>query len=308
MNLKLYGICFKLRGGPDLLDYVQTGDPVPVDIMGQVMTEVGSITPDEMAYAERLDADWKKAFNERVPMLMSVAPGGGYDIECTIPDEMLAAVRLLTGLSNEQVVEEYTDNYLKDICGIDAPIISVDIAPEVVAHIQADRPVSNEGFDLGDLMAEPEPPAFEDVSRIGTPGTEPVAEEPVAEEPAFAEPSTSTKIPSAEPDFEPDGFEPPEDELPPEEDELPPDIPEDYEEGPDMNDGGMDEDGMGEPDVIEPEDDGTEPESEEPEQGEPAQEEPAGDAYSDTLRNIYTELVGNIKEKKLDERLGLRIG
>ena len=39
MDMKLCGICFKLRGGPDLLDYVQSNTAIPVDVMGQVMEQ-----------------------------------------------------------------------------------------------------------------------------------------------------------------------------------------------------------------------------------------------------------------------------
>lgn len=285
MNMRLYGICFKLRGGPDLLDCVQTGSPVPVDVMGQVMEEMGSITQAEMAFAETLDTDWKKAMNEKVPILMGVAQDGGYDITCTIPDELLDAVRLLTGMENEQIVEEYTANYLKEVCGVEADILSVDVDPEVemAAPIETKPAV---GFDLGDLDESPEAPAFEDVSGIDVEKDIPVAgfETPV-QRPVQA-PAVQEPIPMEEPE------------------------PEDYpEEEPAYEDdmGGYEDEGYEE--GYPEEEPYEEPVTEEPAEEEPAEEaQPDEDVEQNAMVGIYKEMVTNIKDRKLDERLGLRIG
>ena len=95
MNMKLYGICFKLRGGPDLLDHVQENEPVPVEMMGQVMDQIGSLTEEEINFAKLLAEDWKKAFSERVPLTMAVADDKGYDITCSVPDELVVLVSIV---------------------------------------------------------------------------------------------------------------------------------------------------------------------------------------------------------------------
>lgn len=260
MNLKLYGICFKMRGGPDLLDYVQTNSPVPVDIMAQVMDQAGSITRDEMAFAEKLDNDWKKAFNERVPLLMGVAPDGGYDITGTVPDELLDTVHTLTGMENGAIMEEYTANYLSEVCGIDAEIISVDMEHVESTPLSAAMPV--QGFSLSDLDAVPDDPAFEDVSEIGGMETGPVPMQEIPDEEA------------------PEGIPYGEEGIPAEEG-----YPEDRE-------------------FPYPE--------EEPHEGEErpgeAEEAPGNSTYAQALAGIYTDLVSNIKDRRLDERLGLTIG
>lgn len=293
MNLKLYGICFKMRGGPDLLDHVQTGMPVPVDIMEQVMTQMGTVTPDEMAFAEKLDKDWKKAFNERVPLLMAVAPNGGYDITCTVPDELLRTVNTLTGMENGKIVEEYTASYLKSVCGVDATVISVDVEKEASVQATAEKA---QGFDLSDLGDNPEGPAFEDISEFGDieiAMAEPAIpiEEPVVEEPA-AEPVMEDMVEDLveeEPEAKETAYvgnDIPIEEGYPENEELPYDdaYEDGYEEDPETADAYEEE--VSEQDA---------PESEE-------------DVYQNAVKNIYTELVGNIREKKLDERLGLKIG
>lgn len=271
MNLKLYGICFKMRGGPDLLDYIQDNKPVPVDMMEQVMTQMGFITQDELAFAEKLDNDWKKAFNERVPLLMGVAADGGYDITCSVPDELLATVGVLTGMKDEKIVEEYTQSYLKNVCGVDASIISVDMEKGDDIEVKAEK---QQGFDLNDLGAVPEEPAFEDISEFGDIDVEIDSPAPAVEEPIPEEAEYSGEMPA---DEEEPGFE------------------EDY---------------SGEEGFPEPEDEAYEEESygEEPE---PEQAADAGNAnmeVSEAVKNIYTEFVGNIKDRKLDERLGLKIG
>lgn len=273
MNLKLYGICFKVRGGPDLLDYVQTNTPVPVDIMEQVMTQMNSITQEEKDFAEKLDNDWKKALNERVPLLMSIAPHGGYDITCDVPDELLNTVRLLHGMENEKIVEEYTASYLKDVCGVDVNIISVDV--EQGEEVQVKTEIQ-QGFDLSDLGADPDEPTFEDVSQftdmdadipVPAPAVRSAAEQPKAEETAYEE------------------------SVPEEDDIL---LKEDYpdsEEFPDADEEFYED----------------EPQEDE-EQEDVPQEVSKEDIYKDAVKNIYKELVGNIREKKLDERLHLQIG
>lgn len=259
MDLKLYGICFKMRGGPDLLDHVQAGTPVPVEMMAQVMDQMGQVTQEELAFAGHLDADWKKAFNEKVPLTMCVAPDGGYDITCTVPDELLATVRVLTGLDDVKIVEEYTAGYLKNVCGVEADIQSVDMEHVDGISVTAQNTA---GFDLSDLNAGPEAPSFEDAAAFGT-------------------------APAAEP--EPEPVVDPEPEVTPEFEEEP------YE--------GM-EDGYGEYPEEEPYGEYPEEEAEPEEAG----AEPEGDPYGEAVKKIYTELVGNIRDRKLDERLGLRIG
>lgn len=284
MNMKLYAICFKMRGGPDVLDLIQTKTPVPVDMMEQVMALMDSVTPEETAFAEKLDTDWKKAFNERVPLLMTIAADGGYDISCEVPDELLSTVSILYGMEPERIVEEYTADYLKNVCGVHADIISVDMekverdAPTVTGKIK--------GFDLSDLAAVPEKPAFENVSEFMgmetvSPAPAPVAaayEEPAFEEPAFEEPAFE------EPAFEEPAYEEPGmddmDAEPGMEGSVDDGIPDDMEEA--MNGGEM---------PVEDVPDGT-----------------ADSTYQDAVRNIYTELVGNIRDRGLDERLNLRIG
>ena len=66
MDMKLYGICFKMHGGPDLLSYIQSGENVPLNVMAQVLGKAGSLTQDELAFARLLNTDWKEAFGKRV--------------------------------------------------------------------------------------------------------------------------------------------------------------------------------------------------------------------------------------------------
>lgn len=283
MNLKLFGICFKMRGGPDLLDYIQTNTAVPVEVMEQVMSQMGSITQEEMDYAEKLDTDWKKAFNERVPLIMNIADNGGYDISCTVPDELLNTIHVLTGMENEKIVEEYTADYLLNVCGIDAPITSVDVE-QVEIPVTKEAPVQ-QGFDLNDLGAMPDEPAFEDVSEIS--GMD-------MEDTNVSAPATAVATPAQE------------EEEPEYEDEIPEDIPEEYVSDDDAY--------IGEDVPIEegyPEGEGFPDDGEENYEEETPEEDvtkAAGNEYNQALTNIYSELVTNIKEKKLDERLGLQIG
>lgn len=274
MNLKLYGICFKMRGGPDLLDYVQTNTAVPVDVMEQVMSQMGSITQEEMDFAQKLDTDWKKAFNENVSFVMNIGDNGGYDISCTVSDELLNTVRVLTGMENEKIIEEYTADYLQNVCGIDAPIISVDVEKEEAVTVK-EMPMQ-QGFDLNDLNAVPDEPAFEDVSEI--PGMD-------LEEDAVSAHVTATVI--SEPAME---------------DEIPEEIPESYEPEEDayMGDDVPIEEGYPEGESF--------PDEYEEDCQEEDIPEAAGNEYNKALANIYGELVTNIREKKLDERLGLQIG
>ena len=289
MNLKLYGICFKMRGGPDLLDYVQTNTAVPVDVMEQVMLQMDSITQEEMDYAQKLDTDWKRAFNERVSLIMNVSENGGYDISCTVSDELLNTVNVLTGMDNEKIVEEYTADYLQNVCGIDAPIISVDVE-KVEEKAVKEVPIQR-GFDLNDLGAVPDEPAFEDVSELSgmdiDDDTVPSSVIPTMEEvePAYEEPVYEDEIPDEMPedyDSENDAYMG---------DDVP--IEEGYPEGegfPDDDEEDYHEEAVSEEDVTD------------------VVEEVADNEYGKALADIYGELVTNIREKKLDERLGLHIG
>ncbi len=288
MNLKLYGICFKMRGGPNFLEYVQKGESVPVNMMEQVMARMESITKEEMDFAKKLETDWKKAFNERIPILMNIAKDGSYDITCTVPDELLSVVNILYGLENEKIVEEYTADYLKNVCGIDAAIISVDVEKETAGAVKAEKPV---GFDLSDLGISPEEPAFEDVSKFAAAEIlEDTDKEPAMEEPAAFDGEMDEGYEEA-PDEELLANVSPEEDYP--EEDYPEDIPDEMPDYPE-------EDEM-------PDEEEAEPENMDGEGNE--EEQPSGeDAYTDALKDIYTDLVGNIKEKKLDERLGLKIG
>lgn len=308
MDMKLCGICFKLRGGPDLLDYVQSNTAIPVDVMGQVMEQMASVTPEELAFAKKLDSDWKKAFVEKVPLTMTVTEDGGYDITCTVPDELMAAVRLVTGFENEKIIEEYAAAHLKDVCGIDAEILSVDSVTENEPAVAKAAPVSvqaAQGFDLSDLGEEPEGPAFEDVAEfsgmdmdIPIPAMETAAEkETVKEAEPVKEPEQAAE-PEEDGFFEDAGFE--------EEQAF---GEQEAEEG-----SGYIEEGIpleeGYPENEEffggeaPEEEGF-AEDEAPADEEAVDEE---SVMNDAMSGIYRELVGNIKDRKLDERLGLKIG
>lgn len=171
MDMKLYGICFKMRGGPDLLSYIQSGENVPLNVMAQVLGKAGSLTQDELAFARLLDTDWKEAFGKRVPLYMGLGPDGGYDIKVNIPDPLLDTARLLTGKTNEELAGEYVTHYLKTVCGLKADIVSITGTPEEVLKEE-----ETEGFDLSDLGDEPE----EEMEDFGV--EEEIQEEEVQEE------------------------------------------------------------------------------------------------------------------------------
>lgn len=168
MDMKLYGICFKMCGGPDLLSYIQSGENVPLNVMAQVLGKTGSLTQDELAFARLLDTDWKEAFGKRVPLYMGVGPDGGYDIQVNIPDPLLDTTRLLTGKTNEELAGEYVTHYLKTVCGLKADIISITGTPE-----EALKEEEAEGFDLSDLGDEPE----EEMEDFGVEESEEILEE-----------------------------------------------------------------------------------------------------------------------------------
>lgn len=229
MDMKLYGICFKMRGGPDLLSYIQSGENVPLNVMAQVLGKAGSLTQDELAFARLLDTDWKEAFGKRVPLYMGLGPDGGYDIKVNIPDPLLDTARLLTGKTNEELAGEYVTHYLKTVCGLKADIVSITGTPEEVLKEE-----EAEGFDLSDLGDEPE----EEMEDFGV--EEEVQEEETPEE----------EIQEAVPEEVPELIEEvPEEEIPeeaqesieevPEEaqepvEEVPEDVQEPVEEEPDM--------------------------------------------------------------------------
>ena len=254
MDLKLYGICFKLRGGPDLLDYVQTNTAVPVSVMAQTMEQMGSVTQAEMAFAEKLDNDWKKAFNERVPLLMGVSEDGGYDISCTIPDELLTVVRMLNDMETD--VKE--------------------AAEEVTVK---------QGFDLSDLSAVPDAPVLEDVSELAGMDMEKAVEPEIPKTESVSN-DTAADLPDLPGDFVPDDYVPDESDY--EGDNIP------LEEG-------YPEDGTF------PQMDEEESYDEEMSEEADAAEEAVDETVENALTGIYTELVTNIKDRRLDERLGLKI-
>lgn len=310
MNLKLYGICFKMRGGPDLLDYVQTGTPVPVDVMEQVMSQMGLITQSEMAFAEKLDTDWKKAFNERVPLLMETKQDGGYNITCDVPEELLNTVHVLTELDNEKIVEEYVSSHLRDICGIETTIISVDVEQPEIIPARAAAPQAS-GFDLSDLGAVPDAPVFEDVSEFGGLEADEAPTEVPVEEPVHNAPMEPVYDVPAEPESEEPEPDEPEPEEPEPEEPEPEDAEEPYEEAVPIEEGYPEEDGAFPPE----EDDGYPDEGaedfedeEEPEEDVPESEQSKEDTYAAAVTKIYQDVVTNIRDRKLDERLNLRIG
>ncbi len=276
MNLKLCGICFKMRGGPDLLDYVQSNEPVPVDVMNQVMSQMGSITKEDMDFAKKLNKDWKAAVSEKVPLLMGVASDGGYDITCRVPDEMLDVVHKLYGLENEKIVEEFVKSYLKNVCGLDADIISVDVNKE---EETAEKPAQAAGFNLDDLDEDIEEPAFEDVS-------------------AFAEMDDEAGAALSD---RPDMEGPAPEDIPDEEPYEEPEYGDDYGLGEDYPDEDI-------PDEEAAEEEPHEDEISEGGQDKEPESESEGDKRANDIKNIYTELVGNIRDKGLDERLGIKIG
>lgn len=294
MNMKQYGICFKMRGGPDLLDCIQMNTPVPVDVMEQVISQMGSVSQEELDFAARLEQDWKRVFNERIPLLMEVSESGGYDITCTVPDELLRTVHLLTELDPEKIVEEYVDSHLKHVCGVDAQITSVDVVEEMETPAVCTESFEH-GFDLSALAEGPEIP-LEDISGIGL--MEPEPEKTVElseEEPAFSPEDLLEEdiVAGMEDSYEGDdvpleeGY--PQDEAFPETDEEEDDLQEEPSSETDE-----------EEDVLQ----------EEPflETGEEKPEETEKDVMTREMIKIYREMVTNIRDRKLDERLGLRIG
>lgn len=312
MNMKLYGICFKLRGGPNLLDHVQENKPVPVEMMGQVMDQIGSLTKEETDFAMLLDEDWKKAFGERVPLTMSVAADKGYDITCSIPDELIETVSLITGKTPVELMKEYASDHMKNVLGIDADILSVDAehedAVKVQAPVQAQTPVQP-GFSMSDLDEEPLKPAFDNVSDfaemnmgmdIPIEGFEAAGEvpakyvpetEPAREEQARAPISEEELMSALE-------------EEPPAEEEPFDDNEQGYEESGIPLDGPDEEpEFYEEPDIPD-----NEPGMEEPAEEEPDEEQKAENAMASAVAGIYKDMVKNIKDRQLDERLGLRIG
>ena len=314
MDLKLYGICFKLRGGPDLLDYVQTNTPVPVEIMGQIMGQLESVSEEELKFAKRLGENWKKAVGEKVPLRMSIEKDGGYDIECTIPDEMLDTIHTLTGLSNGKIAEEYAADYLKNVCGVDADIIKVDMEED---DAPAKVPEKAEGFSLNDLDDEYEEPEFEDLEDldVDVPAKEPVKQEAPAVAPLIpdddyeeAEPIVIPEPAAEMPDDMEKGI--PVEEGYPEEEELPeeePEFPDDEElELPEEEP--LDE----EPEFPDEQEIPDELPDEKPEIPDELDDEPEEESESQRMQaavaSIYKETVKNIRDRSLDERLGLRIG
>lgn len=223
MDMKLYGICFKMRGGPDLLSYIQSGENVPLNVMAQVLGKAGSLTQDELAFARLLDTDWKEAFGKRVPLYMGLGPDGGYDIKVNIPDPLLDTARLLTGKTNEELAGEYVTHYLKTVCGLKADIVSITGTPEEVLKEE-----ETEGFDLSDLGDEPE----EEMEDFGV--EEETPEEEIPEE--VPEEEMQEAVPEEVPEEEiPEEVQEPVEEVPEEIQEPAEEAPEpEEEEEPDM--------------------------------------------------------------------------
>lgn len=310
MDLTLYGICFNIRGSLDLLNYVQSNTPVPIETMQQVMDQMDTVTEDELDFAKKMQTNWKKAINKKVPLTMNVADDGGYEITGSIPGELLETVHILTGLESSKIVEEYTADYLKNICGIDASIISVDVEKHEDMSIKTE-PV--DGFDIGDLSEEPKGPTFEDISTFDDIETE-IREEPVIEPEIMEVPE-----PAKEPEVMdiPEPVEKP--EIPDaEEMDAEPEIPEVQEmvEGPETE---MILDAPEE--VFEPEESAFEEgymgddelsyeENYDVQEPEIAVETKSDNAQvmENAMAGIYKELVTNIRDRELDTRLNLKIG
>ena len=331
MNMKLYGICFKMRGGPDLLDHIQSNTAVPVDVMEQVMTQMESVTEDELDFAHKLDKDWKKAFNERVPLLMGVAADGGYDITCTVPDELLNTVGVLTGLENEKIIEEYTADYLKNVCGVEANIISVDVENDGYTSVKEEV---SDGFSLDDLSADPDGPKFDDISEFSDmdmSGPDMVSATDASITPVTSKITNSAQTPVTKSDTDAvdyeDLFSDDEDSVPIESDVSmetgtheevstsvidgipveegfpadeafldPDDFPDDFSD--------VEDDIYGEDQSIAADESDTMVTDEQ----ESGQEEDSEKTMQSAVAGIYKEMVTNIRDRKLDERLGLRIG
>ena len=225
MDMKLYGICFKMRGGPDLLSYIQSGENVPLNVMAQVLGKAGSLTQDELAFARLLDTDWKQAFGKRVPLYMGVGPDGGYDIQVNIPDPLLDTATLLTGKTNEELAGEYVTHYLKTVCGLKADIVSITGTPD-----EALKEEEAEGFDLSDLGDEPE----EEMEAFG--GEEPVEEEILEEIPEPVIQEIPEEVPEEVPEEEiQEEVQEPVEEIPEEIQELVEEVSKlEEEEEPDM--------------------------------------------------------------------------
>lgn len=316
MDLTLYGICFKMNGGPELLEYAAKNVPIPVTVMQQVMDQVGSVTQEELGFAKRLADNWKKAFNEKVSLVMDVAEDGGYEIICTVPDELLESVSILTGLEDSKIVEEYTSEYLKSVCGIKAEVISVDVDSHEGAVLAS---VPDVGFDIGDLGTEPEGPAFEDIATFGMDGDMEISQKASESgtetfDMLSGMPAEAGEIPEAVPPFEEQGFaqdigyredtasdmedsvlegmEYQEEDAGYQKEDMPSDM-EGYSDAGYMDEAPFDQEEAGyvEEEPVYAEDSGD-----------------SGDVMKNAMVNIYTELVGNIRDRKLDERLNLRIG
>lgn len=322
MNMKLYGICFKLHGGPNLLDHVQENKPVPVEMMGQVMDQIGSLTKEEIDFAELLDKDWKKAFGERVPLTMTVAADKGYDITCSIPDELIETVSLITGKTPVELMKEYASDHMKNVLGIDADILSVDAEHEDTARVQMQEQTQaavQSGFSMSDLDEEPVIPAFDNVADFAemnmgmdipvegfglSEGTEAETAKTEASKEEETEGISADDLMAAleeDPPVKEESFGDGEQEY--EESEIP-------LEGPDE-----DQEFYEEPDIPDDEEAGEEEGEEAGEQAgedekaeEADEDEKAEDVMANAVAGIYKDMVKNIKDRQLDERLGLRIG
>ena len=154
------------------------------------------------------------------------------------------------------------------------------------------------GFDLADLSAAPDEPVFEDISAVGDMDTEPLPISPDEASVQKEERSMQQGIPIEE------GY--PEDEIfsGTDEDEYPEnDFPDEemYEyDGSSEDIEEMLEDAEGLPEDA--------PENFEDVPEKADKEISADTTYQEAVKGIYTDLVRNIKDKELDERLGLRIG
>lgn len=304
MDMKLYGICFKLRGGPDLLSHVQANEPVPVEMMAQIMDQVGSLTKDELDFAQTIMDNWKKAFSDRVPLNMTVNTDKGYDITCSVPDELVSAISLITGKEPGELMKEYTADYMKNVLGIEADILSVDVEHDesvqtqpVPVPVPAEN-VQGSGFSLSDLDESPETPAFEDVSSFAD--MDMGMDIPV--EGFDMPPVSDMPEETAMDDFADEGVEGagPDDAEEPE--DIPEDIPDEdeafYNDEMDEDVIDPDEDVIDEPDIPDGDEDAPDEDKAEDEK----------DPMADAISGIYKDMVQNIRDRELDTRLNLRIG
>jgi uncharacterized membrane-anchored protein YjiN (DUF445 family) len=197
MNLKEFAVHRKLNKARDeLLNYVISGDPVPIDVLEKSFSGVLSPLKDDLA--ETLITDYMGALNKTVPLIVTVLPSGGYDISGEIPDNMMEAIELVHNLKEDHVVREIVNHqltavYKKEACDI----VDMDISKEEPIEDEID-----ELFDepIAEMFDEPiEEEIEEPVEEVVEESVGEVAEEPIKEfeEPVAKQVEESVKEPVA---------------------------------------------------------------------------------------------------------------